>query len=300
MPGTLRGLCAAPLMAALLATPATAEQVGLTYKLWVGGLHGLTMKARVELDANRYDLALQAQTKGWTSTLFPFVLEARSVGAVDGELPDPGRFHTASREGSERIRWAALDYPAGDGAPTLKAWPDPADERDREVVPERARRATLDPVSAVYTLLRQAADGCDGKVAIFDGRRRFNLIAQDQGTKQIRKSAYTMYSGPARVCELTLRRVHGFEQDNGRNRGKGGSGGGGESKYPDTIRVFLAEVKEGLPPLPVRLEAVTLLGALRAHLVTMNDGDAAQLSARKLLPLADHTDAEVPPIQDGG
>jgi len=278
---------------------AVAEPVGLTYKLWVGGLHGLTMKARVDLGEERYDLAIRALTRGWTGTLFPFVLEARSIGRVDGGVrARPDRFHTASREGDERIRWAALAY--DDGVPAVEAWPDPGDEQGRRVVPENARRDTLDPISAAYTLLRRAEDGCEGTVPIFDGRRRFNLSAHDAGTEQVSKTAYTMYSGPARVCELTLRRVHGFEQGDGGTPGKGSSGGGSGSKYPDTIRVFLADIREGLPPLPVRLEAVTILGSLRAHLVEMTIGPNAGFGERELLPLPDHTEADVPPIEDGG
>jgi len=302
MPRDRRFVRTAPLaLAAALALwggPAAAKPVELTYKLWVGGLHGLTMQARVEEDGQRYDLSLRARTRGWTGTIFPFVLEARSIGRVDGARARPERFRTASREGSDAIRWAALDYPDGTGAPQVRAEPDPGEERDRALVPEHARRGTLDPVSAVYTLLRKASDGCEGTARIFDGRRRFDLTARDAGTERIRESSYALYSGEARVCDLTLRRVRGFEQDRG-GGGKGGAGSGGsDSKYPDTVRVFLAEVAAGLPPLPVRLEAVTLIGSLRAHLVELDAGADAGIGERELLPLAEHTDADVPPIED--
>jgi hypothetical protein len=68
------------------------------------------------------------------------------------------------------------------------------------------------------------------------------------------------------VCAVEVTRVAGFWDD-----------GGERERCPARIRVFLASVTEGAPPLPVRLEAETDMLALRLHLTAVHTGAAAAL-----------------------
>ncbi len=168
----------------------------------------------------------------------------------------------------------ASDAGEAPGAPPEVSAEPPSDEDDRDVVPEAARLGTVDPVSAIYGLVLDSEDGCSGRRAVFDGRRRYDIVAQDRGEGTVPPSSYAVYDGPARLCRLTIEKVEGFWTKYDMKR-----------RYPDTVDVWLAKVARDLPALPVRLEAETLIGALRVHLTDVQRGRAADLPASGLFPL---------------
>ncbi|MDZ7712419.1 MAG: DUF3108 domain-containing protein [Rhodovibrio sp.] len=257
-------------------SPARAVEppVGLAYKLYVGGLNALTFDTRVALEDGRYDIRLQARTSGWIGSLWPFVLEGRADGrrAPSGAL-QPARFATANVWGDNGKRWVRMDYPAHDGPPEVTAEPKPSKD-DRAVVPAEARTGTRDPISAIYGLILGAGEACAGRHQIFDGRRRYDVAAEKLGPAEVPESSYAVYAGEATKCRITIEKVTGFWEKYESKR-----------RYPDTVDVWLARVSEDLPPLPVRIETDTLVGALRIHLTEITRGADASLPDAGLFPL---------------
>jgi hypothetical protein len=274
------GLLAGGLAGLILSAPVQAEEPAsarLSYALYVGGLNALNFDTRIQLADRRYDIRLQARTAGLTGRLFPFILEGRADGVrAEGRLR-PANFATANLWGENGKRWVRMAYPedapAQDRVPEVTAEPDPAKD-DRKVVPDGARAGTRDPISAVYGLIL-AEDGlCEGRREVFDGRRRYDVTAKRVGEGEIRESSYAIYAGPAIRCEVRLEKVTGFWEKYDAKR-----------RYPDTVEVWLAEVADDLPPLPVRIEATTLVGALRVHLTGITRGAGARLPDSELFPL---------------
>jgi hypothetical protein len=251
-----------------------APPVGLAYKLYVGGLNALTFDTRVALQDGGYDIRLQARTSGWIGSLWPFVLEGRAGGtrAAGGALT-PERFATANVWGDSGKRWVRMAYPSADGPPEVTAEPDPAKD-DRAVVPAEARAGTRDPISAIYGLILGAGEVCAGTHQIFDGRRRYDVSAENLGDARVPESSYAIYAGAATKCRIRIEKVTGFWEKYESKR-----------RYPDTVDVWLARVAEDLPPLPVRIETDTLVGALRVHLSEITRGPEAQLPDAGLFPL---------------
>ena len=251
-----------------------AAPVGLAYKLYVGGLNALTFDTRVALERGGYDIRLQARTSGWIGSLWPFVLEGRAGGTRDaaGALR-PKRFATANVWGDNGKRWVRMDYPAHDGPPEVTAEPEPSKD-DRSVVPAEARSGTRDPISAIYGLILGSGEVCAGTQQIFDGRRRYDVSAENLGAADVPESSYAIYSGAATKCRITVQKVTGFWEKYESKR-----------RYPDKIDVWLAPVVDDLPPLPVRIETDTLVGALRVHLSEITRGANASLPDAGLFPL---------------
>jgi hypothetical protein len=259
--------------------PGGAPAIGLDYGLYLGGLQALEFSTRVELAEDAYAIRFQARTDGFIGTLFPFVIETRSTGTrAEGRL-HPQRYATANRWSDNDKRWVRLSYPAASQAPAEGAVPavaaqPPNGEDDRPVVPESARGGTVDPISAIYGLVLQEAGRCDGTRRIFDGRRRYDLVAADLGAAEVPESSYAIYDGPARKCRLSIEKVDGFWTKHDAKR-----------RYPDTVEVWLAPVAEDLPPLPVRMEATTLIGAMRVHLTGIRRGAQAEWPSTGLFPI---------------
>lgn len=251
-----------------------APPVGLAYKLYVGGLNALSFDTRVALDDGGYDIRLQARTSGWIGSLWPFVLEGRADGTRgDNGVLRPERFATANVWGDNGKRWVRMAYPAHDGPPEVTAEPEPSQD-DRSVVPAEARTGTRDPISAIYGLILGRGEACAGTHQIFDGRRRYDVSAENLGPAQVPESSYAVYSGQATKCRIRIEKVTGFWEKYESKR-----------RYPDTVDVWLASVSDDLPPLPVRIQTDTLVGALRVHLTQVTRGPEASLPDAGLFPL---------------
>lgn len=264
-------LAGAPANPARSTSAPEAGPLRLDYALYAGGLRALEFATRVEMDEGGYDLRFQARAAGWVETFFSFALESRALGERTDAGLSPRAFRSAARWNGGDLRWVRLDYAAGADMPRTTAVPPPnADDRAR--VPDSARRDTVDPLSGLYGLLLGTGDDarCGGAARVFDGRRRFDVTARDRGEARI-DGGYTVYSGPARVCMVRVERAAGFWNDARRRE-----------RYPAEIRVFLARVVAGAPPLPVRLEADTDWLALRLHLTRVHTGPAAELPATDL------------------
>lgn len=253
--------------------------VRLDYELYAGGLQAIDLSARLDLEPEGYEFRVQARTDNWIGWLFPFVLESRASGSRHGETPTPERYRTANRWRDNDVRWVALRYSGRDGniSPHVAAEPASAED-DRPVVPTQARAGTVDPLTALLRLLLRGDPACGGEVAVFDGRRRYDLAGQPMGTRTIEASSYTVFDGEAQGCRLTFKPVTGFW-----NRFDE------EKRYPRTVDVWTARVADGLPPVPVRMEADTGFAAIRMHLTGIRRGAAAVLPPSGLEVLEEAT-----------
>ncbi len=264
--GTL--LSAAP-ASAEPATPAFAEPlppqgIEATYHVYSGGFQAMTLQLRFEgLEQEAYAARFHARSDGFWSNFFTFRLDSEAEGRRTASGIAPQRFRTEARWSDNDPRSVALTYGA-DGRIEAEVVP-PPEEDERTLVPEQARRGTVDPISAVVMLLEEstAAGICAGKAQIFDGRRRLDVAVQPLGSKTIEPDSYALYAGPAQVCRIALEPITGFWEGEERRE-----------RYPGDVRVFLAEVLDGRPALPVRIEMdVVARGAVRAHLVDLRVGE---------------------------
>lgn len=236
-------------------TASANERLVLSYEVWKGGFHALDLKANLARGNGDYLISFAATTRGIIGWIYPYLLEGEAGGKLADGGPRPDRFATLSRSRSDEKR-RAISY-LGDG--TLVTWNDPprSVENDEESVPTSMRRNTLDPASAILSVVDAVtrAGKCEGDYPVYDGRRRFDLSISLIGPDSLAPSRYSSYSGPATLCRVAVNKLAGF-----RNRG-------GEGGLPAIINVWLASVVDSEPMVPVRLEGEAALGNMIIHLV---------------------------------
>ena len=234
----------------------------LEYKAYIGGLHAVSFQARVGLGDADYRAQVRLHSDGMLAKLVDFSLEAKAAGLAGNGGLRPRRFQVASQWRESTGRLVEIDYAKG-GAPALRVEP-PADEDDRDEVPEALRWDTLDPISATLELVQQLARSgrCEGEVAVFDGRRRYNVITQHLGETVLKASKVAPYGGPAIRCGVSFERIAGFWRQPRR-----------EQSGEPNVEVFLAPMTAWTPPVPVRIHAKNALGAVRVHLVAAGPVD---------------------------
>jgi hypothetical protein len=89
--------------------------------------------------------------------------------------------------------------------------------------------------------------GCNGRVPVFDGRRRYDLITVDRGVKPFAAEAVSRFSGEARQCDFTVQPIAGFERRDKRMNAA-------EEQLPRQGRAWLKRIDDDMPPTPIRIE----------------------------------------------
>lgn len=251
--------------------PATSAQpgdLGLSYAIYVGGVHVIDASAHIGPLAEMYRVGLSLQTDGFLGRIASWKTDVRAHGRLDGMgMPQPVRF-TAHGAWRDEPRLTTLDYP-GTGAPLLSL-ADPAPEKDREPVPDELRQGTLDPVSAIVAVLDRVGRGgtCDLTVPVYDGRQRYDLAFSDRGQDQVPASDLSVFSGPARRCAVTYKPLAGkWKESRPDRRDRDGEGA---RRAGREVTLWVAPATPGGPAVPVRLEMDSPLGPVMVHLAKLD------------------------------
>ncbi|MDJ0946643.1 MAG: DUF3108 domain-containing protein [Kiloniellales bacterium] len=255
------------LLLAPYAGAAEPKAVELDYQIWTGGLQAMSLETRMLRGQDRYQVDIKLESAGMIGRMFPFKLSARSQGKTkagggEGLRPDVYDVRSTWRD---QDRVVAIRYEDGT-RPVVKVEP-PAEDDNRDPVPQEQIAGTIDPMSAVLVLLEQtAAEGrCQGEVQVFDGRRRYDMVVRHVGPAEVAESSYSPYAGPAVECRAGMKRISGFWNT---RKAK-------EHNY-DELRIFLAPILDNVPPLPVRLVAKNDYFSIIIHMVDARLSDGVQ------------------------
>ena len=202
-------------------------------------------------------MAVDAATDGFIGSLVDARYRAESEGTTKDAMASPRRFQGVSgQDGDDDGKTVTLIYRDG-AAPEVDFVP--AHETPSDPLPADMTMATVDPPSAMVTLMETlgTTGRCDATVKVFDGKRRYNLISRHAREIELKPTRYAPFSGPAVECRVGIERIAGFRQ------------GRFAKRYPDEITIYLASVIDRVPPVPVRLHAKNMFGSLRMHLVAL-------------------------------
>jgi hypothetical protein len=257
-------LCLSAPLAALMAfaAPAVAEPLRAVYSVRGGGMQLMQVEAVFDIDASaRYSLRAQWRTTGMARLFGSAQFNGGTEGRWVGTEPHPIRYSVEGTWRGEHRR-TVLEYPAGQ--PVLRARL-PAEDLEREPVPEAMTRNTVDQLSAIARLVRLLAETgrCDGQASVYDGVRRVEMQARTAGRDRLFPWT-TAWHGEATRCTFVGQQVAGFRRDDG-----------GKAREPQEGTAWMAAPRPGDASIPVRLEIPSrLFGALTVYLMEAGPASA--------------------------
>jgi hypothetical protein len=241
---------------------ASAEGVALGYEGYLGGLHLMSAEVEIARNDKAYRMVTNAEGRG----LLGWVLDWRSTAVTEGVIGEDGilrplRHRRDMVRGDKPAKIMQIEY-RDDGVPLVARLREGDEAKFAEV---EDRRGTVDPMSAVTAIVDQMALGqaCTGKFQVFDGRLRYDAAAKMGEPRRLESSSYMMYGGLAERCDLTLRAIDGFDDEevrgNPRERGS-------PSNDTMVLTLYFAAPAKGLPSVPVLASADSDYGGLRIYL----------------------------------
>ncbi len=244
--------------------PSGGERVRLAYTVYVGLFPALDVTVALEASAERYRVDARVAPQVWIAWALPWQARSEAAGRrpASGMQVQPEGYHATASWGV-RMRGTILSY-GGDGRVSVTLEP-PGDNEDREPVPASLIGDSLDPVSAVFGVLAAvgSGQGCPQRTPVFDGRRRFDILADSLPKATLAAGRYSAYGGPAAVCRLQFRSLAGGWKDGERARFWQTETPGSERP---PIDLWLARLRDDTLPVPVFVSGSSILGSVTVYL----------------------------------
>lgn len=229
------------------------------YVIYGGGLHLIDAELDINVDPKNYHGHLTARTRGTIGKIFPWSNDVQSSGNVRDRLMQPLE-HISANSWMGTPRSVTLEYDGKGGFIKKLTSPAPKEENREEVAPALTQD-TIDVMSAALTLLQRVTQGesCNQTIAVYDGRRRFNLKFYEVQFEKLPESSIGIYHGAARRCDMTIERVAGFWK---KYQTEWTEDGDAQMK----VSFWLAPLKPGGPQVPVRARTYGDFGTVFVHL----------------------------------
>ena len=245
-----------PARAAETLSPRTLD---LTYDVYLGGLHIFTFDVDMALQPDRYRVTAQGATQGMVGWLYEWQTKLAAEGLDRNGRIEPQRYDVESNwQGN--LRTSQLGFAEG-GRYDLQQTPPPEPDPDIEgALPESLPDGTVDPLSLAIAASRalEQTGRCDQTVPVFDGRRRYDLTLTHIDAATLPPSEYSVYHGPAVRCSFSMKRISGFRKSWKTKRQVDA-----DASAPT---IWIAPIREDLPPVPVRYDGAIALGNIVIHL----------------------------------
>lgn len=247
------------LCAAGASAEAAQSDLLLAYDVRYGGVTIMELEARLDLAVGSdrtYAIALEGRTVGLLDSLKPIAFAATSEGVSSGDRYQPALYSTTTVKRKKRKALTIAFTP--DASPVTQFTP--ADDAE-ELPPPEVLEGSVDPASAFLELVRSVAEtsACSGTVEVFDGKRRYDVTFSSLSAEMLQRTSHSPYAGEAKRCKVKMRPIHGFKP--------------GKRRPLDGTTLWFADVLNGAPPLPVRIETEISLGAVRLELTSARWAD---------------------------
>jgi hypothetical protein len=253
----VRGVCCflASLSVSLggFGAPAAAESwpanVRALYEINFNGFNVGTFEFQSQAESQSYTLTANARLSVLLGA-FTWNGETRSFGMIVNQAPKPASFTFDFRS---NLRAGSTKLGFSNGAVTNIANL-PAMVTTVPTIPVREQhlKGVVDPLSAIMMISRSAAaDPCDRRIPIFDGKERFDLLFSRKGEMRVTEQTPSGQPEVAHVCRVRYLPIAGHKIDS-------------ETKFMaanDAIEVALRPVPSANVFVPYQIVIPTMAGA---------------------------------------
>jgi len=225
------------------------------------------MEATLDMSMGKtnYNMNLDAKTEGFIGSLFPWSAKYNTAGTTgkDGKLTPTS--HEESSTWRDNTKVTKINYDKN-GNVKKKIVNKDGKTQEESNVDKLLSGNAVDVLTGVLNMIQivKNSNECNGKIPVFDGKRKFNINLKNEGKETIEPSEYSIFSGEAIKCTLTVEPVSGFKE---KDQKRGWMAVQNHTKeYNKLPTLWLAKTEKSKELIPVRLQLASSYGAVIAHL----------------------------------
>jgi Protein of unknown function (DUF3108) len=212
---SLAGLAALTGLVARSGATAAAESwpanVRALYEINFNGFTVGTFEFQSQAESQSYTLTANAQLSVLLGA-FSWAGSTRSFGMIVDQAPKPASF-TFDFKSNLRTGSTKLGF-SDDGVTNIMNLPPMVSSAPVIPLREHHLKGVVDPLSAIMMLSRSAGtDPCDRRIAIFDGKERFDLLFSRKGQIRVTEQAPSGQPVVAHVCGVRYLPIAGHKID---------------------------------------------------------------------------------------
>lgn len=197
----------------LLSSSAYAFSVTHDFFVTVGPFDASKTEFNYSFGDSSYRVNSKVSTNGFFDTVYPFQAVYDTSGKInrsqmtttDYNYTSKSRFNTRGKQVFYNDKGEPLYQISSKNGKekkkTFDASPTPADTFDLQTV--------LAKLAYQYNHL----GFCDSKLAVYDGKRRFDVVFKDLGEDNLSANEHSFYSGPAAKCSMYITKLLSEDDD---------------------------------------------------------------------------------------
>lgn len=264
------------------ATIPNVKNLQLSYSVYVGGIHAMDGVVGFTRSGQSYKIDLSTGTQGILRRIAPWDARVSARGRLQNTTlrPVAAKVLTLWKDNPNTVNFSFIKN-------RIQAiFQPPEGESKNEPVPQEMKDGALDPLSGVLQLLFNitANEDCAQTIPIYDGHRRFDLLLNNSGSRELDGEDYSVFSGEAARCMVDFKMLAGSRKDregsqfwqDGTDNNNPALRGKSSSRPP--VYIFIGKVRDDLPDLPVRAQTSTVFGAIMIHLTRVEGGRGPTLT----------------------
>lgn len=262
-------------------TPARADgKQEMVYEVYAGGIHALQATLSVDTtQPDRYDIELFAKTRGLLGKLAPWhgTFESHGWRSRTDLRPELHR-STAVWRGEKETKTYRYNYDGSFAGLTISETGKPDQiQRPDEALTNQTTDALTSTLQALMRVTHEQT--CAHSADVFDGKRRFTQAFIQKNQEQLIPSRYNIYDGLSVVCSVEIipkggawhKKPRGWMsiQEQGRQKGT-------------MPTVWMAQVKPGMPAVPIKILVKTNYGTLFMHLAEYKSDGTVRVAEKRV------------------
>lgn len=234
------------------------------YDVYAAGLHAVEADLTLGFSGrNRYDVRLDARTRGFLAALVPWDGTFETKGWKLGKDRYQPEIHRSTA--TWRDEFENKEYRYSRGGKFLGYRVEIKGKKPKTRYEHDLADGTTDLLSATLAVMEKVAQngGCKGRAEIFDGDRRYGVEFRSQGRETLSPSEYAPFSGLAERCEVEVFPAGGTWHSKPRGWMSIQEQGRIQGALPT---IWLAQMDKDGPAIPVRIRVKTEFGTLFMHM----------------------------------
>ncbi len=244
----------------------------MTYQVYAGGINAVDAEMNIVYpEKGNYEILFKAKTRGFLAKLAPWWGSFESKGWRMADKEDRPKRHKSISSWRDEEDISEYNYNREGGFESFSITEVGVDKTPKNLDDELVK-GTTDALTATLQVMMSVAEGnkCEGTSEVFDGKRRFALVYNGDGTENLKSSGYNLYDGAAEKCTVEVRPVAGKWHEKPRGWMSIQEQGRDKGLLPT---VWMAKMNENGPAVPVKVRVKTDYGTLFMHLVKYQNGD---------------------------
>ena len=188
----------------MLTASASALEVRHNLTAFVGLFNAATAEFTYRLQPASYAIESVIRTNGTFDTLYPFEANYATGGKINrGAMQTTDYRYKSQSRFNERSKQTFYDD-KGNPLYQISSKNGKNKRRDIKLPTDASATTDLQTVLAIVIKRYNEMHFCAGRMPVFDGKRRFDIIFADEGSESLTANQYSPFAGKAAKCSMYI------------------------------------------------------------------------------------------------